>query len=457
MWNMYRPRVDREMSLIEALSPPNWFDFDQYPRCGASRMSGDRFPRFANAPKPTVPLMWSGSTNPTSPPIAFSPRSVFPHAFCDTKLQIKRTTHTAIRLSIGPSMLAMRHGHSELRLSDHGRSPAGANPERKSHTGPAAVPRPSPAVPRLELDAEADADRAPCLKDARIVDWKPVLAAVTVLVLRQEGASRPARLRVVHVVRLRADRARRPKIGLERDDALRVEQIRRLHVEREVLPPRGEIPLPLHGERRRGGQALRVHQLRILLAFPALVRRIREPGPELIDERRPPVLLVRQTQGRRERVALIPPERLLGRGLELIAEIPLVLERAVRVGRGARHVAVAVVQLPAEPVAEPLDERELEAPRRGIVSVDVGFHEGRDPRDFLGHGGEESKYVLEVHAELPEHGVREHVLNPELIADRGLGLEIGIATDLGRREAPLIDDRAVGHLEEAAVVKAHDV
>src|SRR2546426_10848404 len=108
------------MSLVEALSPPNSWDLDQYPRCGASLMSGDRFPRFANAPKPIVPSTLSGSTKPTSPPIAFSPRSVFAHAFCDTTLQNTRTTHTTIRLSISPSTFAMRHGHSELRLSDHG-------------------------------------------------------------------------------------------------------------------------------------------------------------------------------------------------------------------------------------------------------------------------------------------------------------------------------------------------
>src|SRR5437867_7052518 len=208
---------------------------------------------------------------------------------------------------------------------------------------------PSPVPRRLELDAEADSDRAPGLKDTRIVDGKPVLDPIPVLVLSQEGASRPARLRVVHDVRLRVDRARGPEVGLECHDALRVEEIRRLHVEREVLPPRGDIPLPLHGEGRHGRETLRVHEVRVLHALPPLVRRIREAGPELINERRPPVLLVRQTQCRRKRMALIPSERLFRYGLELISEIPLVLERAIRIGRGPRHVPVAVVHFPAEP------------------------------------------------------------------------------------------------------------
>src|SRR5260221_125364 len=92
------------------------------------------FPMFANAPNPIVPLMFSGSTYPTSTPALLSPRFDPPHGFCDPTLQNNRMAHTPGRFCISPSMFAMRNGTRQLRLLDPGWSPSGGHAERKSRT-----------------------------------------------------------------------------------------------------------------------------------------------------------------------------------------------------------------------------------------------------------------------------------------------------------------------------------
>src|SRR5438128_11141992 len=49
----------------------------------------------------------------------------------------------------------------------------------------------------LELDTQPDPDGAALREHPRIVDGIPVFPAVAILVLRQEGAPGPARLRVI--------------------------------------------------------------------------------------------------------------------------------------------------------------------------------------------------------------------------------------------------------------------
>src|SRR5690348_17381415 len=122
------------MSLIVALAPKASWDFDQYLIWGARRISAAMFPMFANAPNPIVPLMFSGSTYPTSTPALLRPRSVLAHAFCDTAVQNNRTAHTAIRCCISHSMLAMRNGPRQLRLLNPEMVPAEDHDERKMRT-----------------------------------------------------------------------------------------------------------------------------------------------------------------------------------------------------------------------------------------------------------------------------------------------------------------------------------
>src|SRR5436309_6103659 len=68
-------------------------------------MSREIFPRFAKAPKPTVPSTPSGSTKPTSPPMLRKPIFEAAIAFCDATMQDKKTARPTSSFCIAPSTL----------------------------------------------------------------------------------------------------------------------------------------------------------------------------------------------------------------------------------------------------------------------------------------------------------------------------------------------------------------